>query len=381
MPQAATHDRTSEESSSCVTNGIGIGDTCHALMCSLVGRAHGRRADDGCPNKRKRKYESRRLRPFTVRCSRPPAARKFASPVLRALSSPRAAAHSRGESEPLFFESRGLLMKMETRLIAAFTIAMFVAMTVGMLPASAGHETDESAVVRSAKSGLWSAPASWEGGKVPAAGARVLIRAGHRIVYDLHSEQAIRGINVAGILSFATDKDTRLDVGLIKIQAADEYSEEGFDCDAHVGPVDASKPAARAGGRHARKRRCRPSARALIRLVYFPGMDKELLPGHRLLRRPHGLPRRAAEPNLGQARRDRQEGRQHRHARRDRHRLESRRSGHRPGHRVSWATRIDSTTTEERFIQAIDGAKITLDQPLEVHAPRRRAATGARSPT
>lgn len=32
-------------------------------------------------------------------------------------------------------------------------------------------------------------------------------------MYDLHSEQAIRGITIAGILSFATDKDTRLDVG------------------------------------------------------------------------------------------------------------------------------------------------------------------------
>jgi len=51
-----------------------------------------------------------------------------------------------------------------------------------------------------------------------------------------------RAVNVAGTLSFAADRDTRLDVGLIKIQPGEEYSEEGFDCDAHQGPPDPAKP-------------------------------------------------------------------------------------------------------------------------------------------
>src|SRR5215471_11203659 len=89
-------------------------------------------------------------------------------------------------------------------------------------------------LLRSAKSGPWSASATWEGGKVPAAGARVQVRPGHTVTYDLHSDQVIRSIHVAGTLSFARDKDTRLDVGLIKIQAGDEASEDGFDCDAHL---------------------------------------------------------------------------------------------------------------------------------------------------
>src|SRR5262245_7868552 len=70
---------------------------------------------------------------------------------------------------------------------------------------------DAAPILRSAKSGPWSAAATWEGGKVPGAGAKVLIREGHRIVYDVKSDEAIRGIHISGTLSFAPDRDTRLD--------------------------------------------------------------------------------------------------------------------------------------------------------------------------
>src|SRR5947209_17632218 len=98
------------------------------------------------------------------------------------------------------------------------------------------------ALVRSVQSGPWSAPATWEGGKVPAAGARVQVRAGHAVVYDVRSEQPIRSIHVAGTLTFAPDRDTRLDVGLIKLQPGDDASENGFDCDDHAPAVAAGAP-------------------------------------------------------------------------------------------------------------------------------------------
>ena len=66
-------------------------------------------------------------------------------------------------------------------------------------------------VVRSAKSGPWSAAATWDGGNVPATGSRVLIRAGHRVEYDVKSEAVIRGVNVAGTLAFAPDGTSLLD--------------------------------------------------------------------------------------------------------------------------------------------------------------------------
>src|SRR4051812_31718110 len=83
-------------------------------------------------------------------------------------------------------------------------------------------------VIRSAKSGSWLAPDTWSTGKVPGSGARVHVLAGHTVTYDAAEDDVIRAINIAGTLSFARDRDTRLNVGLIKIEANDEFSEEGF---------------------------------------------------------------------------------------------------------------------------------------------------------
>src|SRR5207244_8559351 len=66
--------------------------------------------------------------------------------------------------------------------------------------------------LRSARSGPWSAPSTWEGGKVPGPRTRVLIRTGHRVVYDVNSDRPIHAINIAGTLSFAPDRHTRLAV-------------------------------------------------------------------------------------------------------------------------------------------------------------------------
>src|SRR5262245_53971177 len=58
--------------------------------------------------------------------------------------------------------------------------------------------------IRSARTGPWSAPATWEGGKVPTAGDRVQVRTDHTVHYDVKSDQVIRAIHVAGTLRFAT---------------------------------------------------------------------------------------------------------------------------------------------------------------------------------
>ena len=68
------------------------------------------------------------------------------------------------------------------------------------------------------------------------------IRTGHQVVYDRKSDAVIRSIHVAGTLSFATDRDTELNVGLIKIQPGNDASEDGFNCDAHPSPVDPTQP-------------------------------------------------------------------------------------------------------------------------------------------
>src|SRR5262245_20219336 len=81
-----------------------------------------------------------------------------------------------------------------------------------LVPKPGRASTDAPAgprLIRSAQSGPWSAPATWEGGKVPAAGSRVQVCTGHTVTYDLKSDRVIRSIHVAGTLRFPPDRDTR----------------------------------------------------------------------------------------------------------------------------------------------------------------------------
>src|ERR1051325_8601472 len=97
-----------------------------------------------------------------------------------------------------------------------------------------GSRASPADVIKSAKSGSWSEAATWEGGSVPGAGAKVLVRPGHTVLYDVVSDQALRGVYVGGTLRFATDRDTRLDTGVIKVQAGEDCVEDGFTCDVHL---------------------------------------------------------------------------------------------------------------------------------------------------
>jgi hypothetical protein len=237
-------------------------------------------------------------------------------------------------------------------------------LSFSMLLWFAGNATSGElpAVTRSARSGPWSASATWEGGKVPAAGARVLIRTGHKIVYDVKSEQVIRAINIAGTLSFATDRDTRLDVGLIVVGLGDRFTEAGFDCADHVDMPDLAvpKPALEVGSAD---RPVDAKHSALIRLVYVPGMDKQSCPaivccGGRMDF--HGAPMSRTWVRLGSTAK----------AGVDTLALAEPVTGWRVGDRVI----VTSTEhqhapkvpyTEERIVKAIDGMKITLDAPLK----------------
>lgn len=135
----------------------------------------------------------------------------------------------------------------------------------------------EPRLVRSTASGLWTNAATWEQGIVPAAGDRVVVRSGHKVVYDADSKEVIRLVQVAGTLEFASDRNTRLEVGLLTMMPSDDPTEEGFDCHAPPRAVDETKPRpslmvgrpdAPIPGKHT----------ALIRLHYVEGMNKESCP-------------------------------------------------------------------------------------------------------
>jgi hypothetical protein len=226
-------------------------------------------------------------------------------------------------------------------------------------------------IVRTARSGPWSAPATWEGGKVPTAGARVQVRSGHTVTYDRKSDQVIRSIHVAGTLTFARDQDTRLDVGLIKIQPGDDAGENGFDCAAHAaGPTPGQPTPALEVGTPDQPV---PAGRtALIRLTYVDGLDRESCPaivccGGRMDF--HGAPLSRTWVKLGATARKADSTVT----------LAEPVTGWKVGDRlVVTMTGLapssgyphpgpdpKGTTTEERAIRAIDGSKLTLSAALE----------------
>jgi hypothetical protein len=237
-----------------------------------------------------------------------------------------------------------------------------------------GVQTDASEVgrlIRSQHSGPWSVSTTWEGNTIPGARARVQIRSGHTVTYDLSSDQPIRSIHVAGTLTFATDRKTQLDVGLIKIQPGDDVSEDGFNCDAHPAEVapGLTAPALVVGSADTP---IAPDVTALIRLVAFDDMDRDTCPalvccGGRM--EFHGAPMNKtwvklartvksgetavtlAEPVTGWRSKDRviltatqRDG------------LEQGALGPGTGGRRSF--------TEERIIVAIDGTTLSLDRPV-----------------
>lgn len=88
--------------------------------------------------------------------------------------------------------------------------------------------------IRSVNSGPWSAAGTWDANRVPKEGDRVLVARKTSVLYDADSPAVIRYLQVAGVLSFARDRSTTLNVAVITIQATEEYAETGFDCHAVV---------------------------------------------------------------------------------------------------------------------------------------------------
>ncbi|MCI0637968.1 MAG: G8 domain-containing protein [Gemmataceae bacterium] len=226
-------------------------------------------------------------------------------------------------------------------------------------------------VIRSTKSGPWSAADTWEGGKLPGAGAKVQIREDHTVNYDANGGPVLRLVHVAGVLTFATDRDTRMDVCLLKIQPGTECTEDGFDCDAHFLEVDPAKNrAALLVG--APDNPISAKHRALIRLTYIDGLNKESLPalvccGGRM--ELHGAPLSRTWVKLGATAKKGEATVV----------LTEPVTGWKAGDKVivtastgdqgSGGTRRPGrgdveVQTEERTLQSIDGLKIVLDRPL-----------------
>jgi hypothetical protein len=229
--------------------------------------------------------------------------------------------------------------------------------------------------VQSIASGDWSAASTWSP-RPPKAGDRVKISRDTRVVYDVASDDVIRMIQVVGTLSFARDRDTLLNVGIVKVQASETCSESGFACDfahataageptlAPTGPM----PALEVGTLSAP---IPAECTARIRLHYLEGMEKDDAPALACCSARmdlHGAPMSRTWVDLGE---DAGKG--------DKHVVLSEDvSGWRVGDEVIVTPSLHNNSlggqyredaslrsTEERRITAIDGRKLTLDKPLE----------------
>jgi hypothetical protein len=252
-------------------------------------------------------------------------------------------------------------------------VSLAMAFLTTALSTGASADRSEAPLVRSAASGRWSEAKSWEGAKIPAPGVRVQIRTGHVVTFDIKTDGPIRSIHVAGTLRFDPDRDTRLDVGLIKIQAGDDASESGFDCENHIKPPDpkAQRPALEIG---TPDQPIAAAHTALIRLTVVPGLDPEECPaivccGGRW--DAHGSPIGRTWVKLG--------------APADKGSSQVTLAEPVPGWRADDRVIVTATQhqfqrynmiepasvrerhqTEERTIRAVDGLQLTLDKPLDV---------------
>lgn len=246
--------------------------------------------------------------------------------------------------------------------LAACSVAIAIGLLLGV---SDSEAAERGPWIRSAGSGNWSVASTWEGGAIPAAGSRVHIREGDKVVYDVKSDAALRAIYVAGTLSFATDRDTQLTVGVLKIEAGDTPTEEGFDCEAHVMEPKPghARPALEVG---MPDRPVDAKHTALIRLLAADGQDKQSCPaivscGGRMDF--HGAPLSRTWLKLGKTAKKGASTVT----------LDESVAGWRVGDRVIvTATHLgrdigqgtDRLQTEERVITAIEGAQVTLNEPL-----------------
>jgi hypothetical protein len=144
----------------------------------------------------------------------------------------------------------------------------------------------------------------------------VLVTRGTNLIYDVQSDVKLRLVQVVGKLSFARDRDTLLNVGVLKVQNSNVCSESGFACDFHdvnkagepASAPDGHMPALEVG---TFENPIPAEFTARIRLHYFQGAKRTIYD--------HGVPRN--NPN--------------------------------------------AVSTESRRVTKIDGRTITLDRPLE----------------
>ncbi|MBW3595922.1 MAG: G8 domain-containing protein [Planctomycetes bacterium] len=229
--------------------------------------------------------------------------------------------------------------------------------------------------VRSVQDGSWSDPATWRPARVPKSGDRVLVSRETRVEYDVKSDAVLRLVQVVGRLDFARDRDTEMNVGVLKVQNSDECSESGFACD-FAGVNLAGEPLEELGGVLPALTVGTPEApipaehNARIRLHYLEGMSQDDAPALvccSARMELHGAPMSRTWVKLGRSAKPGDTSVT----------LAEPVEGWRVGDEVivtgsehayrgrTFRNNREAVGTEERRVTGIDGAVLHLDKPLE----------------
>ena len=266
------------------------------------------------------------------------------------------------------------------------TLTVMLALHDGFLttPSAAEHEHEQAVPfsIRSVKDGKWSEASTWLPARVPGDGDRVLVSRGTKVEYDVTSKHVLRLIQVVGTLSFARDRDTELNVALVKVQDSETCSESGFACDFHhktKGGEPTDKPLGHMPalliGTLEKPIPAEHTAR--IRLHYLEGMSRDDAPAIACCSARmeiHGAPlqqtwlKLAADAKAGDDRvvvaeevADWRVG--------DEVIVTASERGVAFGSYRAGAKQVNEAQTEERRIAAVDSDTITLDKPLAFTHP------------
>lgn len=259
--------------------------------------------------------------------------------------------------------------------LAVFTSACLLFSLIGTAVGKHQHTEHVDFTIRSVKGGKWSDAKTWKPARVPKEGDRVLISRGTYVAYDVENKAVIRLVQVVGTLQFADDRDTELNVALLKVQNSDHCSESGFSCD-FADVNEAGEPIRLPGGRlpallvGTPQRPIPAEHTARIRLHYLEGMNKDDAPAIACCSARmeiHGSPMNRTWVKLGA---DVEVGARS-------VTLSADVSGWRTGDEVivtaskrdsrgrTYRDNPDAINTEHRTIANIAGRKIMLDRPLD----------------
>ncbi len=152
-----------------------------------------------------------------------------------------------------------------------------ILLSIFMLTVALSAEEPVVFNARTTQSGKWSDARTWEGGRKPQASDFVQVRAGHVVIYDVNSSDALRMLHVAGTLAFSREVSTLLDVGLIKVEPVETTTEDGFNChdEAPAPPAGTSLPVLEIGTLASP---IPAGVKATVRLRHFKGTNPETMP-------------------------------------------------------------------------------------------------------